>query len=621
MSALVVGNAQKKLGLLREILVEKGLDGFVVGSGDAHSSEYVPEFAMRRTFISDFTGSAGTVLVTRDKALCWTDGRYFLQASQELESSCWTLMRSGEPGVLELNEWIVANMPENSVVGVDGFLMTDSQAVAMNGALKGKGIALKMVEGGNPVDAVWNALGKQPAAPSAAVTVNAKFAGQSHEEKIAAIQLKLKSTPKSPSCFVVSMLDEIVWLFNIRGADVDYNPVVLAYAVVLAVGGAHLFIDASKLSKEAVEHLGPSVTLHPYEDVETFLRTYTSQTPGAVVGVDPSQLNWRLCRSLGPSAIHHMVSPLTLAKAIKNPVELDGIRAAHVRDGVALTAFLHWLETTVKAKPLSITEYDVAVKIEEFRGKMSMHVCPSFPTIAGYGPNGAIIHYKPEKDTAAAIGTDGLFLLDSGAQYQDGTTDVTRTLFFGAPASAPQRVKDCYTLVLKGHIALARAVFPETTLGSRLDALARTALWTAGLDYNHGTGHGVGAFLNVHEGPQGIGFRKRDNEVGFFIGMTTSNEPGYYEENAFGIRIENVCITVNANTPNKFGGKEFCALETVTMAPIKTSILNLDLLDDAEIAWLNTYHEKVRNALEPLIKKSFPEALDYLITETQHVRR
>jgi len=500
---------EAKLGLLRARMAASGVDAFIIGSGDAHSSEYVCEREMRRAFISEFTGSAGTALVTRDKALCWTDGRYFLQASLELPAGSWTLMRSGDLGVPELNDWLLANMPDNSVVGVDGFLMTDSQATTMSTVLKAKGITLKPVEE-NFVDFVWGSVSQQPAAPNAAVAINTTYAGCSHAEKISAVQKKLSSTPAT--CFVVSMLDEIVWLFNIRGADVSFNPVVISYAVV-TLTEAHLFVDRNKLSDAVVQHLGSSVVLHAYDEIESFL-TKTAMTPGNVVAADPLQLNWRLCKAAAPpsggSPLHRMTSPITLAKSIKNEAELNGIRSAHIRDGAALTAFLHWLETTVKAAPHSITEFDVAVKIEEFRKKAGQHVSPSFDTIAGYGKNGAIIHYKPEAKTAATLGVDSLFLLDSGAQYLDGTTDVTRTLHFGTPT---QRMVDCYTMVLKGHIALARAVFPESTLGSRIDALARQALWSAGLDYNHGTGHGVGAFLNVHEGPQGIGFRKRDNEV------------------------------------------------------------------------------------------------------------
>lgn len=609
----IMSQNESKLFVLRGILAAQGLDALIVGSGDAHSSEYVADKDLRRSFISDFTGSAGTALILSraDTALLWTDGRYFLQATQEL-SDKWTLMKSGEPGVLEMPEWLTNNMPANSIVGVDSSLMTDAQGKALTTTLASKGISLVPTQLGNPIDAVWNTVGGGTPAPPIATVMVHDAAGQSHESKIAAIQTKLRTT--TATALVLSMLDEIVWLFNIRGADVEYNPVVLSYAVV-TLSGAHLFIDKAKLTDEVVHHLGPGVEVHPYEAIEDFLVGL-----GQTVAVDPSQLNWRLSRAIGPEKTLHMVSPVTLAKACKNETELAGIRAAHIRDGAALTAFLHWLEQTVKAEPGSITEYDVAVKIEEFRKKVPHHVSPSFSTIAGYAQNGAVIHYKPEFETAAPLGTDSLFLLDSGAQYHDGTTDVTRTLHFGAAKATP-RMRDCYTLVLKGHIALARAVFPEGTVGSRIDALARMALWSQGLDYNHGTGHGVGAFLNVHEGPQGIGFRKRENEVGFYIGMTSSNEPGYYEEGCFGIRIENVCITVKADTPNNFNGKTYCAFETVTMTPIKTDLINMAMLDDAELAWLNNYHLQVRTKLEPVVKEFFPDSLQYLLQETQHLVR
>ena len=346
----------------------------------------------------------------------------------------------------------------------------------------------------------------------------------------------------------------------------------------------------------------------PYEDIEVFLIKQTSEGP---VVCDPLQLNWRLYAAIKSNVIEKP-SPITLAKSKKNQSELNGIREAHIRDGAALTAFLNWLTITVKSGA-KLTECDVVDKLEEFRGRMEKHVGPSFSTISGYASNGAIIHYKPEKDTCSTLGTDSLFLLDSGAQYLDGTTDVTRTLCFGTPS---QHMKDCFTLVLKGHIALAKAVFPAGTLGSRLDCLARTPLWEFGLDFNHGTGHGVGAYLNVHEGPQGITFRKKDNEVGFYEGMTTSNEPGYYEEGNFGIRIENVCIVVPANTPYNFNDKEFLTLQDVTMTPISKDLMNMSLLNESEKAWINKYHATVRQNVSPLIQQYFPEAMEYLIQET-----
>jgi Xaa-Pro aminopeptidase len=588
----------------------QALNAFIVGSEDAHQSEYVTDRDLRRSFISDFSGSAGTALITETKALLWTDGRYFDQAANELDGKSWTLMKAGEPGVPDMNDWLYENMNGGQKVGVDSFLMSASRALDLKSKLGAKGVELQGVEA-NPVDKVWSSLSMQPGFPKAPLKVH-KSGGCHHNTKIEDLRDNLKD--KNCSAFVVTMLDEICWLLNIRGADVECNPVAVAY-VVVTMTETHLFIDSDKVTAEAAAHLGAGVQVSPYEGVESFLADL-SASGLHTIAMDNAQANWRLYNAAGgkDGGVVSMVSPITMAKSLKNEHEQQGIRDAHVRDGVALTAFLCWLEKTVKSNPGSVTEYEVAVELEKFRGKMPGHVCPSFATIAGYGPNGAVIHYKPEESSALPLKTDSLFLLDSGGQYLDGTTDVTRTLHFGE-ASAYHR--KCYTLVLKGHIALARLVFPESTIGSRLDALARMALWTEGLDYNHGTGHGVGQFLNVHEGPQGIGFRKRENEAGFAIGMTTSNEPGYYETGNFGIRIENVCITVEANTAQNFNGRKYCRFETVTMTPIKTDLMDLSLMTDDEKAWVDSYHIEVREKLLPGMKESFPEAVDYLIAETQ----
>lgn len=585
----------------------QGLDAFIVGSEDRHQSEYVSEADMRRAFVSGFTGSAGTVLVLKDKALLWTDGRYFLQASQEL-SADWTLMRSGEKGVPDMTTWILSNMAEGQVVGIDSWLVCNAAAQALMGALSSKGVCLRAVET-NPVDAIWT---DRPAAPSAPLIIlPLSTTGLALSEKVGMVRERIASTGAVGA--VITALDEVAWLLNLRGGDIPYNPVFFAYAIITA-SSVKVFLDLSKVTAEVTAHLGDGVEVAPYEAVEDALKALALE---GLVLAEAGKVSWRLFLALGKAAVSQPL-PIALAKAVKTKQELDGMRACHVRDGVALTAFLHWLETTVTAAPHSLTECNAADKLEEFRGAMAGHRGPSFATIAGYGAHGAIIHYKPEPATAKTIGTDNVFLLDSGGQYLDGTTDVTRTVHFGTPT---EHQKTCYTGVLKGHIGLARIVIPEGVLGSRIDAIARLALWNMGLDYMHGTGHGVGAFLNVHEGPQGIGFRPRADEQGFLAGMTISNEPGYYEDGAFGIRIETIMVAVPKDTPHRFNGRQFLGFETITMTPICTRLMDLSLLDDEELAWINAYHAQVREKLSPLMQEHFPQTVDYLIKATEPITR
>jgi len=598
-----------QLDSIRIIMKDLNLNALIIESGDAHQSEYVAECDSRRSFISGFTGSAGTALICLDKALLWTDGRYFLQASEQL-SPDWTLMRMGMPDVPTLPDWLSKNLTEGQNVGVDNWLISADSAKNLKKVLEPSGVRLVPLDS-NPVDKVWT---DRPSYPFSVMKVHELcFAGVSHKDKIIRVQSYLKEV--GAVALVVSMLDEIAWLLNIRGADVAYNPVLVAY-VVVTEETAHLFIDTKKIDHIASQHLAEVAVVHEYGEVEAFVATLARA--GRVV-VDPTQINWKLHSVIGENSVMEKTSPITLPKSLKNEAELAGFRDCHIRDGAALTAFLHWLETTVTdATAVPVTEYVVTQKIEEFRARDPKHVCPSFATIAGYGANGAIIHYKPEEASSATLGTDAPFLLDSGAQYLDGTTDVTRTVHFGTPT---EWQRECFTLVLKGHLNIARAVFPEDTVGTRLDSLARLPLWAAGLDYNHGTGHGVGAYLNVHEGPQGISFRVKANETGFKRSMTISNEPGYYEDGAFGIRVESLCITVEAQTSHHFLGKTFCTFETVTMAPIQQKLMKLELLNDAEIAWLNDYHRIVRERLLPVIQERFPESVDYLIRETEPIAR
>lgn len=441
---------------------------------DAHQSEYVCAQDRLLEFVSQFTGSSATVVITLTEALLWTDGRYFLQAEQEL-SSDWTLMRMLEPGVPEVQDWL-AGCATIASLGADANLVSAARAASLQKAIHPKRLCA-LPE--NPVVKVWG--DRRPVAPCNPVNIHPlKYAGVSHIDKVHNIQTLLHAA--GAYGLLVTMLDEIAWLLNIRGTDIPFNPVVIAYAVV-TTDGAHVFLDRNKLSSDVITHLEEAVLIHSYKDIEVFLLSASSR---GKIWADDTQLSWRL-GSLLESSLLRRPSPIQLLKSIKNEAELRGIREAHLRDGAALTAFIAWLNAAVKSGNV-VTEYDVALKVEEFRGRLlETHRGPSFETIAGYGANGAVIHYKPKASGSTELGKDSLFLLDSGAQYIDGTTDVTRTLHFGEPT--PWQ-KTCFTLVLKGHIALARLVFPEGIPGSRFDCVSRAPLWQHGLDYNHGTGHG-----------------------------------------------------------------------------------------------------------------------------------
>ncbi|CAM9181008.1 unnamed protein product [Ectocarpus sp. 6 AP-2014] len=699
---------QEKLSLLRAAMQARGVSAYLVETQDAHQSEYVADHDKRREWLTGFTGSAGTALVTHTKALMWTDGRYFLQASQQL-SADWMLMRLGEKDVPTLEQWLeqeaatvrdarvsaaaatttaaaeekekeedpavpgskatavsVAVAPaaadgaggEKGGVGVGGFrvgvdpwLLSAGMARTLTSKLAASGGSLVPISG-NLVDEIWT---DQPPVPRRPVRVHPlKFAGVGVPEKIAAVR-KLVVKERASSLVVMAM-DEVAWLFNIRGSDILYNPVAFA-ASLLTQEDAFLFIDTVKLGEGVEQHLMEAgVTIKPYDALLPELRTLKPKPSPAAAGTAPapllpidsnngasasggsscdssgtgrvlmpSSLNLAVREAVPASLVLEKASPIALAKALKNDQELQGLREAHVRDGVALTAFLSWLERAMEAGEAGsgggvgwpLTECTVAEKLDCFRKEQAGYVSLSFETISGYGPNGAVIHYAAKKETARDLGTDSLFLLDSGAQYTDGTTDVTRTVHFGSPTEHQRR---CFTLVLKGHIALARAVFPEDTMGSKLDVLARLALWEAGLDYRHGTGHGVGAFLNVHEGPHGIHCRIRPNEQGIKIGMTTSNEPGYYEDGAFGLRIENVCICVEKKTQHNFAGKRSCTFETITMAPIQTKLIDVSMLTTQEREWLDDYHATVLATLGPLLKDN-AEAFAYLVRETRPLEK
>ncbi|OAY42282.1 aminopeptidase P2 isoform X2 [Manihot esculenta] len=611
----------EKLRALRELFSKPGIgiDAYIIPSQDAHQSEFIAECYMRRAYISGFTGSAGTAVVTKEQAALWTDGRYFLQAEKQLNSS-WNLMRAGNLGVPNTIEWLNDVLPPGAKVGIDPFLFSFDAAEELKEAIAKKNHKLIFLYDTNLVDEIWNE--SRPKPPNKPIRVHdLKYAGVDAVSKLSNLRSQLLDA--GSSAIVISMLDEIAWLLNLRGGDVPHSPVMYAYLTV-EIDGAKLFVDNSKVTPEVLNHLkNAGVDLRPYDAILSEIESLAER--GAELWLDTSSVNAAIVntyksacdrhlenlgsennsntkayngsngQSWGPSGVYK-ASPISLAKALKNPAELQGMRNSHLRDAAALAQFWAWLEEEVH-KDVKLTEVDVADKLLEFRSKQAGFLDTSFDTISGSGANGAIIHYKPEPESCSIVDSKKLFLLDSGAQYVDGTTDITRTIHFGEPTAYE---KECFTRVLQGHIALDQAVFPENTPGFVLDAFARSFLWKIGLDYRHGTGHGVGAALNVHEGPQSISFRF-GNMTPLQKGMILSNEPGYYEDHAFGIRIENLLHVKEMNTPNHFGGIDYLGFEKLTFVPIQAKMVDLSLLSASEVNWLNDYHSQVWVKVAPLL--------------------
>jgi len=601
----------ERLKSLQSLLAEQKLDAYIVPSADAHQSEYVAERDMRRGFISGFDGSAGNCVITPSQALLWTDGRYFLQAEQQL-SKAWTLMKQGVEGVPKLEDWVVANSPVGGRVGVDPFATPLSQFTAINELVNKANKQLSLVTvGDNLVDKVWGAARPAPS-DEPLIPLPLPYTGQSTADKVRGIRDKMRQQ----GCFalVLCALDDVAWLLNARGADIPFNPLFFAYAVV-TLDDLTVYVEPAKISDEVKQHLGSDVAIRPYDsligdlsELNKRLSALHASASGdgkqpSKVWLDPHKTNVAVYQAFHEQVVHKLDAPVALLKSVKNQAELDGMRHAHVRDGVAMVRFLHWLDKEV-ARPgaPAYNEVTAADQLESFRREQKDFVGLSFPTISGSGPNGAIIHYRPMPESAAPVDSKQLYLVDSGAQYRDGTTDVTRTLHLGTPSDFE---REAFTRVLQGHIALARAVFPQGTVGPTLDILARSPLWRLGLDYLHGTGHGVGAFLNVHEGPQGISSTIRPGSLAATTalqpGMTVTNEPGYYHDGHFGIRIETVLIVVPSKTQHQFNGKQFLEFETITLVPIQHKMIKTSLLSSDEVAWLNDYHRRCFETLAPLL--------------------
>ena len=564
-----------RLSHLRTILKHEKLDGFVVPLTDAHMSEYVGDDAKKLEWLTGFNGSAGSAVVLSDKAALFVDGRYTLQAPEQVDGALWSF--ENVPAT-STSAWLGKHAPEGARIGYDAWLYTKPWVEAARKALAARGGEL-IATRDNPVDKAWN---NRPAPSAAPALVHPlTFAGQSSDEKRANIAAWL-TTQKCDSV-VLSALDSIAWVFNMRGADVDRTPVVLSFALVHADATADLFIAEEKLSDELRTHLGDKVWLHPYEGFETALEGLA----GKRVAVDPERSVSAIFEALRGAEVVEARDPCVLPKAIKNATEIAGTRNAHHRDGIALTRFLHWLAT--EAPKGEQSELSVADKLHDFRRATNQLKDLSFDTISGSGPNGAVVHYRVSEATNRIIPRNSMFLVDSGGQYLDGTTDVTRTVWIGTDAP-PEEERDRFTRVLKGHIALARATFPMGTRGSQLDVLARQHLWAVGMDYAHGTGHGVGSYLGVHEGPHYIATRGGNDEP-LAAGMIVSNEPGYYKTGAYGIRIENLVLVEERAIEGAEGA--YLGFETLTLAPIDRALIHTDLLNRDELRWIDAYHARV----------------------------
>ena len=577
-----------RLKALREQLKAEKLDGFVVPLTDEYMSEYVGSYAQRLAWLTGFQGSAGSAVVLPEEAAIFVDGRYTLQVRSQVSPTEWSYQSVPETST---NEWLKEHAPEGARIGYDPWLHTRDWVGKAKEALASRGAELVPV-GRNPIDEIWK---DRPEASKARLIVQPdEYAGKSAAEKRTEIGDWLQK--QHADAAVLSALDSIAWAFNIRGADVTHTPVALAYALVHADGTSDLFVASEKIGPEVRQHLGNGVRLYERAEFETALAELKDKT----VVVDPERAVAAIFEALEKAGakVVPMRDPTILPKAIKNPAEISGQKAAQERDGAVISKFLHWIEE--EAPKGDIDELKASDHLEALRRENPELRDLSFDSISGAGPNGAIVHYKSSEKTNRKLETGQLYLIDSGGQYVDGTTDITRTVAIGEPTA---EMRDRFTRVLKGHIAIATAVFPKGTRGSQLDSFARRPLWEAGLDYAHGTGHGVGSFLAVHEGPQRIspvGSAQSGGDEPLQAGMIISNEPGYYKTGEYGIRIENLVLVV----PREIEGaeKEMLGFETLTFAPIDRRLIDADMLDPEELVWLNCYHAHVLAKIGPKLK-------------------
>lgn len=583
-----------RLTALRARFIEKNFDGYLVPMADEYQSEYVPASAQRIAFLSGFTGSAGFIVVLKDKAAFFTDGRYTLQASTQISSELFYVF---DTATKRISEWLPENLGKGTRIAFDPWLHTDDDIAHLRKTLAKHEIELVPLEG-NLVDDAWT---DRPAPPTEPVyAYDLAYAGQISAEKREKIAGEL--TKNKLAAAIITDTASVAWLLNVRGNDVPNTPLPLSFAILYANGQVDWFLDPQKITDGLTQHIGQDVRFKKPEEFAGALDALAaSEKP---VRLDLTESAHWIAERLRKANVKIDAGddPSALPRACKNSVEIDGMRNAHVRDGAALVSFFTWL---YKQPHGSVTELDAEAKLAEYRSANNLYRGPSFDTIAGAGPDGAIVHYRATQASNRKLESGQLFLLDSGGQYLDGTTDVTRTIAIGMPTD---EMRDRFTRVLKGHIALASIRFPEGTTGADLEILARQYLWNAGYDYNHGTGHGVGSYLGVHEGPQSISKR---NKVALKPGMVVSNEPGYYKNGSYGIRIENLQTVIEL--PEISGERKMLGFETLTLAPIDRNLIDTKLMTQADWNWLNAYHSRVYEVLSPLVS---PEAQMWLLKAT-----
>jgi Xaa-Pro aminopeptidase len=574
----------ERVKALQRELKSRRLKGFLVPHSDEHQAEFLAPPAERLAWLTGFTGSAGVAIVLEKRAALFVDGRYILQARAQTDPTLFEVLQTPEA---KPSSWVAETLSKGALVGYDPALHTIKEIERLTETLAKSGIKLVPVDG-NPIDAIWQ---DRPKAPSAQIVPHGvEYAGRSAHEKISDVQTILRE--EKTDAVLLTLLDSIAWLFNIRGGDLKHTPVALAYAIVPATGKPTLFIDSAKVGDNVKGELREIADIA--DPAALMERLKTLGEARARVRLDPETAAIRFAQALKAEGAQFVPGqdPCILPKAIKNETEIKGARAAHLRDGVAMARFLAWLDEVAESG--KVDEIDAAVKLEDCRRESGQLKDIAFDTISAVGPNGAIVHYRPTTKGKRALTTGSLYLIDSGAQYREGTTDVTRTIAIGTPSAEMVRH---YGLVLKAHIAIATARFPKATRGQDLDPFARRPLWEAGLDFDHGTGHGVGSYLSVHEGPQRL---SRLGTVKLEPGMILSNEPGLYREGLYGIRLENL-VLVTPPERIEGGTREMLAFETLTLLPFDRRLIDPKQLLPFELAWLNAYHARVRREIEPIL--------------------